>query len=69
MKQSVNALDHDSDCFKYISAAFPGLNEEKTKGRILDGPQIRKLMKDPQKVEYANKVEHEKHSKTFARIS
>ena len=69
MKQSVNALDHDSDCFKYISAAFPGLNEEKTKGRILDGPQIRKLMKDPQQVEYANKVEHEKHSKTFARIS
>ena len=26
MKQFVKALDHDSDCFKYISAAFPGLS-------------------------------------------
>ena len=48
MKQFVKALDHDSDCFKYISAAFPGLSEEKKKGGIFDGPQIRNLMKDPQ---------------------
>ena len=48
MKQFVKALDHDSDCFKYISAAFPGLKEEKKKGGIFDWPQIRKLMKDSQ---------------------
>ena len=43
----VKALDHDSDCFNlWISASFPGLSEEKKKGRIFDGPQIRKLMKE-----------------------
>ena len=47
MKQFVKALDHDSDCFKYISAAFPGQSEAKKKGGIFDGPQIRNLMKDP----------------------
>ena len=48
MKQFVKALDYDSDSFKYISAPLPGLREEKKKGGLFDGPQIRNLMKDPQ---------------------
>ena len=48
MRQFVKALDYDIDCFKYISAAFPRLCEEKKEGGIFNGPQIRKLMKDPQ---------------------
>ena len=48
MMQFVKALDHDSDCFKYISAAFPGLSELKKEVEIFDGPQIRELVKDPQ---------------------
>ena len=32
---------------KHISAAFSGLREEKEKGGIFDGPQIRKLMNNP----------------------
>ena len=50
IKQFFKASDHESYCFKYVSATFPGLSEEKKqkKGGIFDGPQVRKLMKDPQ---------------------
>ena len=41
-------MDHDSDCFKCISAAFSGLSEDRKKVAILDGPQIWKLIKDSQ---------------------
>ena len=45
MKQK--ALDKTGQCFKYISWAFPGLSNKKLKAGIFDGPQIRKLIKDP----------------------
>ena len=48
MKHFVKALDYDSNCFKYISAASPGLSEEKKKVKVFDRTEIRKLMKDPQ---------------------
>lgn len=62
MMQFVKAFDHDSDCFMYISTAFPGLSKEKKKGGIFDRPQIRKLMKDPQLISFG------KHPEMFARI-
>ena len=46
MKQFVEALDKDGDCFNYIAQTFPGLSIEKVKGGIFGGPQIRKLMLD-----------------------
>lgn len=47
MKQFVKALDKDGECFKYITRMFPKLSTEKTKAGIFDGPQIRKLINDP----------------------
>ena len=47
MKQFVKALDKTGQCFQYILLAFPGLSNEKLKAGIFDGPQIRKLIKDP----------------------
>ena len=47
MKQFVKALNKDGDCFRYICKKFPGLTIEKLKAGIFDGPQIRKLIKDP----------------------
>ena len=46
MKQFVEALDKDGDCFNYIAKIFSGLSIEKLKAGIFDGPQIRKLMQD-----------------------
>ena len=46
MKQFVEALDFQGDCFKYICYTVPGLSEEKLKAGIFNGPQIRHLMKD-----------------------
>ena len=46
MKQLVKALDFYGDCFKYIGYTFPGLNEEKLKAGIFNGPQIRQMIKD-----------------------
>lgn len=40
-------LDKDGDCVKYISESFPDLSDEKSKGSIFDGPQIKDLIKDP----------------------
>ncbi|KAI5725091.1 hypothetical protein M8J77_010864 [Diaphorina citri] len=47
MKQFVKALDHESDCFKFICMKMKGLSMEKIKAGIFDGPQIRQLIKDP----------------------
>ena len=47
MKQFVKALDKNGDCFLHIRNKFPATSYEKVKGGIFDGPQIRKLMKDP----------------------
>ena len=46
MKQFVKALNIGGDCFKYLRASFPSLNDEKVKQGIFDGPDIRKMMKD-----------------------
>lgn len=55
MKQFVNALGEEGDCFKYIQSVFPGLSLAKTKGGIFDGPQIRNLMKDENFIKSMNK--------------
>ena len=47
MKQFVKALPVTGDCFNYICRAFPALTIQKLKAGIFDGPQIRKLIKDP----------------------
>ena len=47
IKQFVKALCKEGNCFQYIKAAFPSVREEQIKARIFDGPQIKKLIKDP----------------------
>ena len=47
MKQYLKALNKDGECFEYISKKFPNLSSEKLKAGIFDGPQIRKLVNDP----------------------
>ena len=47
MKQFVKALDKTGQYFQYILSAFPGLSNEKLKACNFDGPQIRKLVNDP----------------------
>ncbi len=45
--QHIKAMDIEGDCFKYICTTFPTLSYEKIKAGVFDGPQIRKLMRDP----------------------
>jgi hypothetical protein len=47
IKQYVKSLDQSGACFAYIKKTFPGLSIEKIKAGIFDGPQIRKLINDP----------------------
>ena len=47
MKQYVKSLDKSGKCFSYITRKFPALSSEKIKAGIFDGPQIRRLIKDP----------------------
>ena len=47
MKQFVKALDKNGGCFKYLRRFFPGLSLEKLKSGIFDGPQIHKLISNP----------------------
>jgi len=46
MKQFVNALPKDGDCFKYLCRKFPHLSEAKLKEGVFVGPDIRKMMFD-----------------------
>lgn len=48
MKQFMKFLDQSSSYFSYsyIKQQIPGMNSEKLKGGILDGPQIRQLIND-----------------------
>lgn len=48
MKQFVKALNKDGRCFKYIEKTFPTKSDDKLKGGIFDGPQIRTLLNDAQ---------------------
>ena len=57
MKQFVKALPKDGDCFKYICKKFPRSTTEKLKAGIFDGPQIRKLIQDPNFLSSMNKKE------------
>ena len=57
MKQFVQALDKDGDCFQYICKSFPSLSNEKLKAGIFDGPQIRQLMGDQKCCDSMNEVE------------
>ena len=57
MKQFVKALDKNGSCFAYIGEKMPQLSTEKIKAGILDGPQIRQLIKDNAFVHSMNEVE------------
>ena len=47
MKRFLKAMDRESSRFAFIKENFPRISMEKLKAGISDGPQIRKLMKDP----------------------
>lgn len=47
MSQFVRALDKDSECFKYICSVYHRMTLDKLKAGVFTGPQIRKLMCDP----------------------
>ena len=57
IKQFVKALCKEGNCFQYIKAAFSSVSEEKIKEVIFDGPQIRKLIKDPNFIASMNDVD------------
>ncbi|GFU64795.1 uncharacterized protein TNCV_2128691 [Trichonephila clavipes] len=57
MKQFVKALDKSGECFNFLSRKFPGLNIEKLKASIFDGPQIRQFVKDSNFVKSMTEVE------------
>ena len=57
MKQFVKALKKDSDCFKYICTKFSGLNIEKLKAGIFDGPLIQKSINDANFCNFMNPAE------------
>ena len=59
IKQFTKALDKDGDWFTYLSQAFPRLTMEKLKAGIVDGPQIRQLIRDPEFENSMNEVELE----------
>jgi hypothetical protein len=46
MKQFVEALDTEWDCFKYLGEKFPQLSEAKLKEGVFVVPDIRRFMKD-----------------------
>ena len=68
IKQFVKALCKEGNCFQYIKAAFPSVSEEKIKEVIFDGPQIRKLIKDPNFILSMNDV-MQMHGKHFLVLS
>lgn len=58
MKQFVQALDKNGQCFQYICQKFTAMSIEKTKGGIFDCPQIKRLIKDSSTFEtYMTKAE------------
>jgi hypothetical protein len=57
MKQFVKALNKDGTCFNYLCRKFPELSIDKLKAGIFDGPQIRKLINDPNFIDSMNKTE------------
>ena len=59
IKQFVKALNKDGDCFKYLRSRFHGLSDEKVKSGIFNGPDFRKLMKDPEFTAYMMDTEYD----------
>ena len=57
MKQFIKALDKSEKCFDYICFAFSGLSVKKKKIGVLDGPQIRQLLRDTSFVSLINHTE------------
>ena len=47
MKHFMEALDKEDKCFEYLCNTFPGISIEKEKTGIFSGPEIRKLVNDP----------------------
>ena len=47
MKQFVKALPVNGNSFNFICEFFPGISIEKLKAGVFDGPQIQKLINDP----------------------
>ena len=56
-KQFAKALYKEGSCFQYIITSFPSASKEKITAGVFEGPQIRKLVKDPNFILYANDVE------------
>lgn len=59
MKQFVKGLDKDGQCFQYLKKKFPKLSIAKLKEGIFTGPDIRKLINDPDFVNTMTNVERE----------
>ena len=53
MKQFVNALNTDGECFQHVFSVLPGLSFEKIKASVFNGSQIRALVHDQ---EFARKM-------------
>ena len=47
MKNFVKAMDREGSGFAFLQEKVPWISMEKLKALIVDGPQIRELMKDP----------------------
>ena len=59
MKQFGKAMDGSGPCFQYLSIKFLALSEAEVKEGIIDGPQIRKLMKRAAFTNTMNDVERQ----------
>ncbi|GBM43451.1 hypothetical protein AVEN_74169-1 [Araneus ventricosus] len=46
MKQFIQSLPKDGECFRYLCSKFPKLSEAKLKERVFTGRNIRKLLSD-----------------------
>lgn len=57
VKQFVKALNKDGDCFKHIEQMFPNTSDAKVKEGIFNGPDIRKMLRDPIFTTKMNKTE------------
>ena len=55
MKQFVKALPKQGECFRYLCGLFSGLYEAKLREGIFVGPDIRKLMTEPNFVDKMGK--------------
>ena len=56
-KQFVKALIINRKCFQYLIYAFPKLSYDKIKVDVIDGPQIRLLVRDKKFVKVMNNRE------------